>query len=164
MRPRAREAIMEDMTPRRFKLSTTTPADRAPKFNVVVAFDDAESSSSAALKTCDYVISQLGGDIQVRRKVVNFDGATSPRSRAAAAKDAARADMVILSTRDHAALPSDMQAWLDEWTAHRSADEGALVAIFNGKDRHSARNGVRDQLAQLAQQMHMDFFTSEAAP
>lgn len=152
------------MQPRRFKIPTALSTERTPKFNVVVAFDDAERSSSAALKTCDYVISQLGGDIQVRRKVVKLDRASSPKTRAAAAKDAAHADMVILSTGDLSALPWEMQEWLDEWSAQRSADEGALVAVFNksSKSLASGRNAVRDQLAQLAQQMHMDFFSSEA--
>jgi hypothetical protein len=156
---------MKDMQPRRFKIPTTSSssAERTPKFNVVVAYDDAEASSSAALRTCEYVISQLGGDIQVRRKVVKLDGAVSPKTRAAAAKDAAHADMVILSTRDHKELPSEMKAWLDEWSSQRDAEEGALVAIFNrAKGTTPARNGVRDQLAELAQQMHMDFFSSEA--
>lgn len=154
---------MEDMQPRRFKIPATSSIDRAPKFNVVIAFDDAESSSSAALRTCDYVISQLGGDIQVRRKVVNFDPAASPKTRAAAAREAAHADMVILSTRDHKELPFEMQAWLDEWSSQRDAEEGAFVAIFNrAKGTTPPRNGLRDQLAQLARQMHMDFFSSEA--
>jgi hypothetical protein len=152
------------MQPRRFKIPTASSDERVPKFNVVVAFDGAEKSSSAALKTCDYVISQLGGDVQVRRKVVKFDRASSQRTRAAAANDAARADMVIVATGDPSSLPSEMQKWLDEWSAKRSAEEGALVAIFNKSSKAvaSGRNAVRDQLAQLARQMHMDFFSSEA--
>jgi hypothetical protein len=156
------------MQPRRFSIPrSSSTADTTPKFNVVVAFDDQETSSTSALRTCDYVISQLGGDIQVRRKVVNFERPTTPRARAAAAKDAARADMVIVSTREQAQLPSEMQAWMDEWSSQRSAEEGALVAIVNRKDKKEARAdrsvGVREQLAQMAQQMNMDFFSSEVA-
>jgi hypothetical protein len=155
------------MQPRRFSIPKSSSLDTTPKFNVVVAFDDQETSSTSAMRTCDYVISQLGGDIQVRRKVVSFEKPTTPRSRAAAAKDAARADMVIVSTRDQAKLPSEMQAWMDDWSSQRSGEEGALVAILNRKDQKQNRaeqpSGIREQLAQLAQQMNMDFFSSEVA-
>jgi hypothetical protein len=71
--------------------------------------------------------------------------------------------MVILSTGDHAELPSAMKEWLDEWTSQRDAEEGALVAIFNrAKGPTPPRNGIRDHLAEIAQQLHMDFFSSEA--
>ena len=116
------------------------------------------------MRTCDYVISQLGGDIQVRRKAVNFDQPSTQRERSAAAKDAARADMIIVSTREQAKLPSEMQAWMDEWSSQRSGEEGALVAIVNRKNRRAEiPGGIRDQLAELAQQMNMDFFSSEVA-
>jgi hypothetical protein len=151
------------MQPRRFSLPSPTEPTR--KFNVVVAFDNSSTSSSSALKTCDYVISQLGGDVPVRRRVVNLERATSPRTRAAAARDAARADMVIVSTSEDSELPAEMKEWLDEWTAQRSAEEGALVAIFNHAEKasRSASSNVRNHLANLAEQMHMDFFSSEVA-
>src|SRR3954470_15578328 len=112
------------------RFSTSRAAERPHQFKVVVAFDDYGASSSSAMKACDYVMQQLG-DIQVRRRVVNINQARTPRSLAAAARDAARADMVIVSTRDGSELPGEMQRWLDEWSAKRSADEGALVAILS---------------------------------
>jgi len=142
------------MQNRRFP--TTGSLSRAPKFKVVVAFDD-NMASASAMKTCEYVISQLGDEIQVRRKVVDFNHPTDARKLAAAAKDAASADMVIVSTGESARLPSTMQAWMDSWSGKRSADEGALVAILKPSGE------VRDQLASVARQAHMDFFSSEMA-
>jgi hypothetical protein len=136
-------------------------AGRTHKFKVVVAFDDHAVSSSSALKTCDYVLQQLG-DIPVTRRIVNLNQTRTPRSRAAAARDAAGADMVIVSTRDGSELPGDMQTWLDEWSTKRSADEGALVAILT-RTADQTDSGARERLAQLAQQMHMDFISSEVA-
>src|SRR6476469_560595 len=101
------------MQNRRF--STEGALSRARNFKVVVAFDDT-ATSSPALKTCDYVIQQLGGDIQVRRKIVDFNQ-TTPQRRAAAARDAAKADMVIVATREDRELPPPMQEWMDEWAA-----------------------------------------------
>ena len=116
------------------------------------------------MKTCEYVMQQLG-DIPVRRRVVNINQARTARSLAAAARDAAGADMVIVSTRDGSELPGEMQRWLDEWSAKRSADEGALVAILSRprEDQSAKSNGARNQLEQLARQMHMDFISSEVA-
>src|SRR3954465_5059496 len=59
------DAIMKGMQNRRF--TTESAAPRSCNFKVVVAFDDS-ATSSPALKTCEYVIQQLGNDIQVRRK------------------------------------------------------------------------------------------------
>ena len=147
------------MQNRRF--STEGALSRARNFKVVVAYDDT-ATSSPALKTCDYVIQQLGEDIQVRRKVVDFNQ-TTPQRRAAAARDAAKADMVIVATRDEEELPAPMQEWIDEWAANRSTNEGALVAILNRANvRRPGR--VRDQLASVARQAHMDFFSSEVSP
>src|SRR6476469_6604485 len=109
------------MQNRRF--STEGALSRARNFKVVVAFDDT-ATSSPALKTCEYVIQQLGNDIQVRRKIVDLNQDT-PRRRAAAARDAAKADMVIVATRQEEHLPASLQEWMDQWTTNRSADEGA---------------------------------------
>jgi hypothetical protein len=148
------------MQNRRF--STEGALSRARNFKVVVAFDDT-ATSSPALKTCEYVIQQLGGDIPVRRKIVDFNQ-TTPQRRAAAARDAAKADMVIVATRGEEDLPAPMQKWMDEWAANRSTDEGALVAILNRGQSTAASGRVRAQLANVARQAHMDFFSSEMSP
>lgn len=140
----------------------TRPASRSRNFKVVVAYDD-NAASSPALRTCDYVIQQLGEDIEVRRKVVDFNQ-TTPQRRAAAARDAAKADMVIVATREDEELPTPMQEWMDEWAANRSMNEGALVAILNRTAPAGANPRVRDQLASVARQAHMDFFSSEVSP
>jgi hypothetical protein len=152
--------IIGFMQNRRF--STERPASRSRNFKVVVAFDD-NATSSPALKTCEYVIQQLGDDIEVRRKIVDFNQ-TSPQRRAAAARDAAKADMVIVATRENEELPTTMQEWMDEWATNRRADEGALVAILNPAPGPGATPRVRDQLANVARQAHMDFFSSEVSP
>jgi hypothetical protein len=72
--------------------------------------------------------------------------------------------MVIVATREREQLPLPMQEWMDEWAANRSTDEGALVAILNRSTRPTNRNTVRDRLANLARQAHMDFFASEVSP
>ena len=146
------------MQNRRF--TTESGASRSRNFKVVVAFDDS-ATSSPALKTCEYVIQQLGEDIQVRRKVVDLNQVSTPQRRAAAARDAAKADMVIVGTRDGADLPGPMEAWMGQWTAKRSTNEGALVVILN-RSSNSTR-GVKDRLASVARQAHMDFFSSEIA-
>jgi hypothetical protein len=152
---------MKGMQNRRF--TTESAAPRSRNFKVVVAFDDS-ATSSPALKTCEYVIQQLGNDIQVRRKIVDFKQETTPQSRAAAARDAAKADMVIVAAREDEQLPLPMQEWMDEWAANRSADEGALVAILNRSTRANTKSSVRDRLASVAKQAHMDFFSSEISP
>ena len=144
------------MQNRRF--TTETPGSRSRNFKVVVAFDDT-AASSPALKTCEYVVQQLGNDIQVRRKIVDFKEESTPQRRAAAARDAAKADMVIVAARDGEKLPDSMEQWIDQWAAQRSTDEGALVALLNG-----SANRIRDRLANVARQAHMDFFSSEVAP
>lgn len=135
-------------------------SDKAPKFNVVVAYDD-DTASSPALRTCDYVIKQLGVDVPVRRTVINLRQKTDRHS---AARSAARADMVIVSADEHRDLSPEMREWLDEWTTQRSAeDEGALVAILNRRRSEPVREDLREEFRKVASAAHMDFFSSEIA-
>lgn len=146
------------MTPqRRFTLDLSP--EKGPKFNVVVAYDD-DTASSPALKTCDYVIKQLGSGVPVRRTVINLRQQSDRRS---AARTAASADMVIVSADEHRELSPEMREWLDEWTGHRSTEEGALVAILNRRGSEPVRSDLREQLRQVATAAHMDFFSSEVS-
>ena len=117
------------------------------------------------MKTYEYVISKLGNEIQVRRKVVDLNRVNSPRRIAAAARHATDADMVIVSTREKSKMPSSMKTWLETWSSQRSAPEGALVAILEGAGKKAGRavSDIKDQFAHVAQQAHMDFFSSEVA-
>lgn len=130
-----------------------------PKFNVVVAYDD-DTASSPALRTCDYVIGQLGADVPVRRTVINL---RLKSDRHSAARSAAGADMVIVSADEHRDLSPEMREWLDEWTTQRSTDEGALVAILNRRRSEPVRQDLREELRKVASAAHMDFFSSEVA-
>jgi hypothetical protein len=144
------------MTPQRRFTVNLSSSGNGPKFNVVVAYDN-DTGSSPAMKTCDYVIRQLGSDVPVRRTVLNF-GEKRP-DRSSAARSAAKADMVIVATGNEDRLSPEMQDWLDEWTHRRPEGEGALVAVLNPRNV----SPIREQLRQAAAAAHMDFFSSEVA-
>lgn len=132
-----------------------------PQFKVVVAFDDTAHRESA-LQTCDYVIQQLGDGVAVSRKSLDLGREQDSRKLAAAAKDAARADMIIVSTGKESKLSSQMKRWMDRWSGKRAADEGALVAILSPGGAETG-NGALAELASVAKLAKMDFFSSEVA-
>jgi hypothetical protein len=128
-----------------------------PNFNVVIAYEDFETGKHAK-KICDFLTENLGPDCHVNNQMWKFDVLGLPKLREMAAKDAAAADIIIISCRGESDLPEPLKAWIELWLAEKGGAL-ALVALFDRPQDHLFQSRVvRDYLAGVARRGHMAFF------
>jgi hypothetical protein len=122
--------------------------------NVVIAYEDLETGKRA-MKTYEYMAQQLGGDCLFANQMWKFDVLAVPRLKEIAAKDAAAAEIIIISAHEGRELPRDVKAWIELWLAHKT-QAAALVGLFGGE---SVDTPVRSYLAEIARRAGIEFFS-----
>jgi hypothetical protein len=128
-----------------------------PNLNVVIAYEDFETGKHAK-KTCDFLAENLGDNCRVSNQMWKFDVLGIPKLREMAAKDAAHADIVIVSCHGSNDLPVEVKAWIELWMADQS-NTVALVALFDSPaDDPQQANSIRDYLTGVANRGQMEFF------
>lgn len=125
-------------------------------FNVLIVYEDFETGKQAK-KTYDLLSENLGRECQCTSQMWKFEVLTIPKLRDIALKDAAMADIVIVSCHGQE-LPRPVQDWLSSWVS-APANTLALVALLDGASEHALHNhAVRTYLADIARQGGMEFF------
>jgi len=126
-----------------------------PVFNVVIAYEDFETGKRA-MKTYDYLVQHLGDDCTFKNQMWKFDVLAVPKLREMAVKDAAAADIIVVSAHGSGDLSDAVKAWVDRWIAgERNAI--ALVGLFD-TDMYF-ENPARRYLAETARRAGMEFFS-----
>ena len=123
-------------------------------FSVVIVYEDFETGKHAK-KTYDFLVENLGHDCRFINQMWKFEVLAIPKLREMAAKDAAGADIIMISCHGKE-LPPDVRAWVELWLAE-STHSTALVALFAGSD-HEENSEVRSYLASVAARGQMEFF------
>lgn len=127
-----------------------------PPFNVVIAYEDFETGKQAK-KTYDFLIENLGRECQFINQMWKFDVLSIPKLREIALKDAATADIVIVSCHD-GELPAQVKSWIDGWLAE-GVRPLALVALIDQPTEDNAQSfATRAYLAEIAKRGQMEFF------
>jgi len=128
-----------------------------PIFNVVIAYEDFETGKKAK-KTYDHLIENLGQEYRLSNQMWKFDVLEVRGLREMAAKDAMKADIIILSSHGSHALPEGVRAWIQDWLSDKG-NTLALVALFDSEteDPETAR-ATRNYLAEVAKRGQMEFF------
>jgi hypothetical protein len=129
--------------------------DPDPVFNVLIAYEDFETGKQAK-QTYDFLVENLEGECIFANQMWKFDVLSIPKLREMAAKDAAAADIVIISCRDRE-FPHYVHSWMESWLMeeHRPL---ALVALIDRIERGEQSGGLRNYLSQLAKRGKMEFF------
>src|SRR5262245_43572200 len=109
--------------------STDTEAN--PALNVVIAYEDLETGKRA-MKTYDYMIEHLGSQCHFKNQMWRFDVRAVPKLREIAAKDAAAADIIIISAHEGNALAPEVKAWIELWLSY-TTQASALVGMFGAE-------------------------------
>src|SRR5207245_10236995 len=81
-------------------------------FNVVIAYEDFETGKHAK-STYDFLVEHLHGECRFTNQMWKFDVLGIPKLREMAAKDAAMADIIIISSHGGEELPPDVKAWIE---------------------------------------------------
>jgi len=123
-------------------------------FNVVIAYEDFETGKHAK-KTYDFLADNLGHDCRFTNQMWKFEVLSIPKLREIAAKDAANADIVMISCHGRD-LPPEVRAWLELWLAEPTHPI-ALVALFDRANPEDTAE-VRSYLASVATRGQMEFF------
>jgi|SRR5581483_9128 hypothetical protein len=147
---------MEFLSPQS-PLDEKTPREHKPPFNVVIAYEDFAAGRHAK-ETYDYLVRSLGRELAFDNQMWKFDVLGHPKLREMAVKDAAAADLIMISTHGDGDLPAEVKSWIDGWANHR----GSAMALVKLTDRNSARHPhddiIRSYLEAVAHRVGMDFF------
>jgi hypothetical protein len=130
-------------------------ADAPADFNVVIAYEDFETGKHAK-KTYDFLVEHLGDECRFNNQMWKFDVLGVSKLREMAAKDAAEADIIIVSAHGNSDLPSEVKAWMELWITEPSRAI-ALVGLFGAQEYLS--NPARGFLARAARRAGIEFFS-----
>ena len=128
-----------------------------PVFSVVIAYEDFKTGKQAK-QACDFLVANLSHEWQVTSQMWKFEVLSIPELREMAAKDAAMADLIIVSSHGDDELPADVKGWVEMW---RGGEGGAsaLIALFDsplGRAGHA--RATHAYLAGVAKRGQMEFF------
>jgi len=121
--------------------------------NVVIAYEDLETGKRA-MKTYEYMVQQLGDQCLFANQMWKFDVLAVPKLKDFAAKDAAAAEIIIISAHGNRDLPGEVKSWIEMWLGFKT-EAGALVALFDGDGDF---NPARAYLADIASRAQIEFF------
>ena len=133
-----------------------TELEYNPPFNVVIAYEDFETGKQAK-KTYDFLVENLAQECQFINQMWKFDVLSIPKLWEIALKDAATADIVIVSCHG-GELPAHVKSWIEGWLAE-GVRPLALVALIDQLTENNAHSfATRAYLAEVAKRGEMEFF------
>src|SRR5712691_6484022 len=97
----------------------------------VMAYEDA-STAERAKEPWDHLMRTLRGHSWSWVALWEFALLRIPELRAAAVADAARADMILITTRGAGELPTEVKAWIEVWLAQKREmqDQQSTLAVL----------------------------------
>jgi hypothetical protein len=135
---------------------------KGPTLRTVVAYEDSEAGQHAR-NVCDYLIERLGPNCRLIGPMWGFDVLGIPECRELAAKGAASADIIILSSHGLGDLPGDVKAWIELWLRDKG-DLQTLVALFDRpRNQPDQYWPIQDYLASVAERGQIRFFAEPDA-
>lgn len=141
------------MQTRAFPSLRASDSDVNSTLNVVIVYEDLETGKRA-MKTYEYMVDQLGAQCLFSNQMWKFDVLAVPKLREIAAKDAAAAELILISAHEGKPLPKEVKAWIDLWLSY-TTQASALVGLFGAE---SVENPVRSYLEDIARRAGIEFF------
>src|SRR6516164_5216622 len=102
-----------------------------PALNVVIAYEDLETGKRA-MKTYDYLVEHLGDQCLFANQMWKFDVLAVAKLKEIAARDAAGADIIIVSAHEGNELPREVKSWVELWLGYKTR-ASALVGLFDAE-------------------------------
>jgi hypothetical protein len=124
-----------------------------PTLNVVIVYEDFETGTHAK-KTYDFLVENVRPECQFTNQMWKFDVMSIPKLREIAVRDAATADIVIVSSHGDE-LPAYVKSWAESWLESPGTPL-ALVVLFDRQPPETLR--TRDYLVEVARRGKMAFF------
>ena len=127
--------------------------EMTPALNVVIAYEDLETGKRA-MKTYEYMVRQLGDQCLFANQMWKFDVLAVPKLKEIAAKDAAAAEIIIVSAHEGRELPAAVKSWIETWSSYK-IEAKALVGLFGSETEASP---IRTYLAEVTRHAKIEFF------
>jgi hypothetical protein len=135
---------------------TSSDLEVNPEFNVVICYEDFETGKQAK-RTYDYLTQNLGKECQFSSQMWKFEVLEIGKLCEIAAKDAAVADIIIISTHGAHPLPDAVKGWLEISLENTRAI--ALVVLFSDRSDDPAMiQATTAYLSEQAKRGQMEFF------
>jgi hypothetical protein len=141
------------MQTRRFPVLGSSEKEANSTLNVVIAYEDLETGKRA-MQTYEYMVQQLGDQCPFSSQMWKFDVLALPKLREMAAKEAAAAELIMVSAHEGKQLPAQVKAWMELWLSYKT-EATALVGLFGNE---SINSPVRAYLAEVARRAKIEFF------
>ena len=135
--------------------SGSSEVESNPAFNVLIAYEDFETGKHAK-RTYDFLQENLRYECTLTNQMWKFDVLSIPKLREIAVKDAAMADIIIISSHGEE-FPEHVRKWIESFLME-SSHALALVALCEKAEGSSASPGARGYLADVARRGGMEFF------
>jgi hypothetical protein len=126
-------------------------------FNVLIVYEDFETGKQAK-RTFDFLAEQLKSDCVLMNQMWKFDVLNIPKLREMAAKDAAAADVVIISCHAHAQLAPEVQAWIELWLAENNQAVALVALLDTSAEKRMESAALRHYLSEVTLRGNMEFF------
>ncbi len=143
-----------------------TEEDFVPTCNVLLLYEDL-AHGKQAMELCRQLNKRVGDEVALRFQMWRFDVLALSLTKAAAAANAAKADVIVFAARAGLELKAEFKHWMErEWRPRADGQECAFVALLDSSDEAVATKseGLHDFLRKTAAQLGIPFFSLTGGP
>jgi hypothetical protein len=136
---------------------------KSKRLTVSVVYEDSVTGARAD-DFYQTLIRCLGRNCEFTKEMWLLTELRTVQLRAIAAREAASADLVIISVHHAEALPDEVKSWIDLWLKQRSSRAAVLLALFDPPYLGTS-SSIQACLREVAKRGKMEFLArSEEKP
>ena len=103
---------------------------KSKRLTVSAVYEDSATGARTD-EFCQALIRSLGRNCELSKELWLLTELRTAQLRAIAAREAARADLVIISIHHAEVLPDEVKSWIDLWLKQKSSRSAVLLALFD---------------------------------
>jgi hypothetical protein len=128
---------------------------KAKRFAVSGVHEDSATGARAE-EFCQMVSRSLGLSCEFTKEMWLLTELRAPDLRAIAAKEAAAAELVIVSVHHAETLPNEVKSWIELWLKQKARRSIVLLALFDPPYRGTS-SSIQAYLRAVAERGNMEF-------
>jgi hypothetical protein len=136
---------------------------KAKRFAVSAVHEDSATGARAE-EFCQTLAKCLGRTSEISKEMWLLTELRASQLRAIAAREAAAADLVIVSLHHAETLPNEVKSWIDLWLKQKRSRPAVLLALFDPLYLGTS-SSIQVYLREVARRGNMEFLArSEEKP
>ena len=112
------------------KLRVSERGSEPRRLTALAAYEDSRTNTRVS-DFCRNLEQSLGPQCELVKQMWMLSELRLPQLRSIAAKEAAAADLVIISIHHNESLPDELQSWIELWLPYDGHRPELLVALFD---------------------------------